>query len=250
MEPGAYDPPHPVIMEQGLWMTLRRTTGLLLIAAPICFNATFFALASAFNYPDILREPADHVLRQFVAGGSGLVARWYLFAATAALAIPLALLLGALLRGSHPRLAPAAAVVGVLSGLVQTLGLLRWVFLVPTLAAAYVDPATDPATRASAIVVFEAAHGYLGVAIGEHLGYLFTGCWTILLAIMFWPTSRVGPWLGVVGIVAALGVMSGMLEPAGVEAAGLINALSYVLWSISLIALGVLVLRTPDRLAP
>lgn len=225
-------------------MTLRRVTGIALIVVPICFNLTFFALAAAFNYPDILREPADDILRQFAAGGPGLVVRWYLLAVTALLAIPLALLLGALFRGEHPKLAPAAAIVGVLSGLVQTLGLLRWVFLVPGLAATHVDPAADAATRAASVVVFEAAHGYLGVAVGEHLGYLFTGVWTTLLGIMVWRSSKFGPWMGTIGVVAATGIMSGMLEPAGVEAAGLVNAVSYVLWSAWLLAFGTLLLTT------
>ncbi len=235
--------------DAGGCMMLRRTTGLALIAVPICFNLTFFALASAFNYPEILREPASDILRQFAAGGSDLVVRWYLFAATAFLAIPLALLLGALFRGAHPHLAPATAIVGVLSGLVQTLGLLRWVFLVPALAAAHVHPATDAATRAASVVVFEAAHGYLGVGVGEHLGYLLTGTWTILLSTMLWRSVRFGPWLGATGIVAAAGIMTGMLEPAGIEAAGLVNALSYVLWSAWLLAFGAVLLATPDRTA-
>jgi hypothetical membrane protein len=33
------------------------------------------------------------------------------------------------------------------------------------------------------VVVFESFHTYLGVAIGECLGYLFTGAWTVLVAV-------------------------------------------------------------------
>jgi hypothetical protein len=35
----------------------RRLTGSLLIIVPLAFNAAFFALGNAFNYPDILRQP-------------------------------------------------------------------------------------------------------------------------------------------------------------------------------------------------
>jgi hypothetical protein len=222
---------------------MKQVTGIFLIVVPLLFNGVFFALSSAFSYPDILREPASDILRQFHEGGNSLVILWYLFAATAVLAIPLALLLYAVFRDEHPQLAQAAAIIGVLSGLVQAFGLFRWVFLVPDLAAAYVDPSTDAATREAVIVVFEAAHEYLGVAIGEHLGYLFTGSWTILLSVMMFRSRMFRPWMGVVGIIAAAGIMIGMLEPFGVAAAGVVNAVSYILWSLWLIVMGGMLLR-------
>jgi hypothetical protein len=220
----------------------RRITGIMLILVPIAFNLAFFALASVFSYPDILRQPTDAILQQFVAGGPTLVTLWYLFALAALLAIPLALLLYAVFRDEHPQLALAATIVGVLSGLVQALGLFRWVFLVPGLAATYADAGADPATRAAAVVVFASAHSYLGVAVGEHMGYLFTGVWTILLSIMMFRSSTFRPWLGVVGLMAAAGILAGMLEPAGWGAAGAINAISYILWSLWLIVMGIILL--------
>jgi hypothetical protein len=224
----------------------RRITGICLILIPLAFNAAFFALGNAFDYPGILRQPTDQILTQFAAGGAGLVTLWYAFAAAALLSIPLALLLYGVFGQEHPQLALAAAIVGVLSGLVQVFGLLRWVFLVPSLAATYTNPAADPAIRAAAVVVFESAHSYLGVGIGEHLGYLFTGAWTILLSVMMFRSATFRPWLGILGIVAAAGIMLGMLEPAGWSEAGMINAISYILWSLWLIIMGVILLVRRD----
>jgi hypothetical protein len=45
--------------------------------------------------------------------------------------------------------------------------------------------------------------------------------------------------------VAALGIMAGMLEPAGFSAAALINAIAYVVWSLWLIAAGITLLVRP-----
>jgi hypothetical protein len=163
---------------------------------------------------------------------------------TALFAIPLAVLLYGTFHEEHPQLALATAIIGVLSGLVQAFGLFRWVFHVPSLAATYADTVVDPVLRAAATMMFESAHRYLGVAIGEHLGYLFTGVWTILLGVMMLRSRQFPSWLGVLGIVAAIGVMIGMLEPAGWNAAGAINAISYIVWSLWLIVMGVsLVMR-------
>ena len=45
------------------------------------------------------------------------------------------------------------------------------------------QPKANQATREAVAVVFQAFHRYMGVAIGEHLGYIFTSAWTILLCM-------------------------------------------------------------------
>jgi hypothetical protein len=223
-------------------MTLYRLTGLVLIALPIAFNIVFFMLGRAFEYPDILRMPTGYILQQFTAGGRRLVTLWYLFAVTALLAIPMALLLEGVFAAAFPQVALASAIIGVLSGLVQAMGLLRWPLLVPTLAAQYQAADAAPAQREAVSVVFNAFHQYVGVVVGEHLGYLFTGSWTILISIMMFSTLLFGPAIAILGIVAALGIMAGMLEPAGWKPAGVINAISYIVWSLWLIVSGVILL--------
>lgn len=111
---------------------LRVLTGVLLILKPVAFNAFFTLLSVTFEYPDILREPTGYVLRRFDAGG-GLVAIWYGFMLTAVLFVPLAVLVHkALAREDTPYMA-VATTFGVVAGVVQFLGLVRWPFLVPYL---------------------------------------------------------------------------------------------------------------------
>lgn len=219
--------------------TLRNITGLLLIIVPAGFTALFTLLQVSFEYPDILRQPTAAVLSKFAAGGPGLVAAWYGLALTAVLFIPLVLLLH---RTLAPERAPLglqiAAAFGVIAGLVQALGFLRWPFLVPHLAHAYLDPSASEASRAAAAMVFEAFHRYAGMAVGEHLGYLCTAAWSLLLALHLTRAPGLGRWLGLSGAALALGIAAGLLEPAGVPLAGAINAVSYLLWALWLIALG------------
>ncbi len=44
------------------------------------------------------------------------------------------------------------------------------------------------------------------------------------------------------GIVLALGIAAGLLEPAGLELAGTINSFSYLAWAVWLIVVGVVLL--------
>ncbi len=223
-------------------MTLVTLTALLLMVVPLAFNATFFLLQRAFEYPDILRKPTDYVLRRFYAGGVPLRRLWYAFAFSAVLFTPVPLLVHQVLAPDAPPYLAVGTVLGVLAGLVQILGLIRWSFLVPTLADTYVDPAVTPATRDSVAVVFQAFHRYAGVAIGEHLGYLFTSAWTLILCLALIQTGFVSPVLGWLGMLPAIGLLVGVLEETGFKPAGVINAISYILWSIWLITLGVALL--------
>ena len=45
-------------------MSAEVATALLLIAVPIAFNAAFFELGRAFDYPNILRKEPDEILRR------------------------------------------------------------------------------------------------------------------------------------------------------------------------------------------
>jgi hypothetical protein len=139
-------------------------------------------------------------------------------------------------------------VFGVVAGLAQTLGFLRWPFLVPHLAQAYLASGASEAQRAAAALVFEAFHRYAGMAVGEHLGYLSTSVWTFLVALLMLRAPLFGRWLGLSGMLLALGVATGLLEPAGWELAGTINAFSYLAWALWLIVVGVVLLvRRSDR---
>ena len=221
-------------------MSLYFVTGLVLIALPVVFNLAFFALSRAFDYPNILRQPTDVILKRFSDGGQRLVNLWYLFAFTALLAVPMALLVQGVFTEQFPQLAAASAIVGVISGLVQAMGLFSWPFLVPLLAAQYNAPAATPATRDAVTVTFAALHQYIGVVVGEHLGYLFTASWTILVSAMMAGTPLFGPLLAGLGIVSAVGILAGLLEPAGWKPAGAINAMSYLLWSLWLLLAGLI----------
>jgi hypothetical protein len=218
---------------------------IFLIALPIAFNAAFALLAARFDYPDVLRLPTAEVLLRFRAGGSELVLLWWAFTMTAVLLAPLAILLAQSLEGANGPLLRIGMFAGVLAALVQFLGLVRWPFLVPYLAREAADPAANPARLEAVDVVFQSFNRYLGVGVGEHLGYLLTGAWSVLAGIAMTQSSATPGWLGFVGILvgAALVVCAfefvGRFEPSGWELAAKLTPIAYVIWSLWLIATGI-----------
>src|SRR5215212_5169659 len=211
-------------------MTLERITGLLLIVMPIAFNLFFFLLGRRFDYPNILRQPTGEILRRFQAGGTVLKLTWHGFFLTAVAFVPM------------------ATTFGVLAAAVQFLGLIRWPYLVPYLARTFLDPSSSEATRDAVAVVFQAFHRYAGVAIGEHLGYLFTGLWTLLVGVAMTQGDVFPTWLGWPGIVLGLALVvgsfefAGSFEEAGWKLAGTLVPIAYIVWSLWLVVAGVTLL--------
>ncbi|HJZ47332.1 MAG TPA: DUF4386 family protein [Roseiflexaceae bacterium] len=227
--------------------TVRRLTGLLLIVVPIAFTIFFTLLQITFEYPAILGRPTADILTKFQAGGAGLIAAWYGLTLTAVLFIPLVVLFRRVLDVRVPSATLSVATTfGVVAGLTQALGFLRWPFLAPHLAHVYLDPAASEAQRAAAALVFEAFHRYAGMAIGEHFGFLSTSVWTFLVALLMLRTAHFGPWLGASGMLLAVGIAAGLLAPLGWGLADTINALSYLAWALWLVVVGVVLLRRAD----
>ncbi len=221
------------------------TAGLFLIVVPIGFNVAFAMLAARFDYPDVLRRPTGEILASFQKGGSGLVLLWWAFAMTAVFFAPLVVLLGQSLVGADGSLLAVGVTLGVLAALVQFLGLVRWPFLVPYLARAHADPDASPARLEAVDVVFQSFNRYLGVGVGEHLGYLLTGAWSILAGFAMTESPATPSWLGVIGILvgAALALCSfefvGRFEPKGWPLAEKLTPIAYVVWSLWLVATGI-----------
>jgi hypothetical protein len=221
-------------------------TAVLLIAVPIGFNLAFFELGRTFDYPNILRREPGEILGRFAAGGSGLILRWQGLLLSALAMLPLVALLAVVLEADSA-LTVAAVVVGAAAALVQALGLVRWPFAVPELARrhAAAEGSNAAVTRETVEVVFATLHRLLGVGIGEHLGYLLTGTWTILAAASIVSTTAIAPWLGWVGVPIGVALLMGSLEfvgpneKSGWSLAGTIVPIAYVAWSIWLIALGI-----------
>lgn len=220
---------------------VRRVAGALLIAVPLGFTICFTLLQQLFEYPDILRQPTADVLTKFAAGGTSLVAFWYALTLTAVAFVPVTVLMHRVLADREaPAMLWVATAFGVIAGVAQTLGFLRWPFLVPYLAESYLASGASEAQRAAAGMVFEAFHRYAGMTVGEHLGYLSTSVWTFLIALVMLRTEVFPRWFGAIGAVLAVGIAAGLAEPAGWELGGTINAMSYLVWVLWLIVAGVL----------
>ena len=237
--------PHPTTGDR-----LRRVTGTLFLVGALAFAAAATVLSATFNWPDVLREPADVVLPAYVAGGAGLVGTWLATAWTyAILAVPILLLPTVLGRRGDPALR-VATTVGATSVLLSLIGFLRWVFVVPPLAHSYVTG--DPVTQAAVTAAWTAQHQYGGALLGEHLGQLLAIAWSTTLSVIILRSGVLPRWLGITGLVASALYLSNQGDILATalpgfpvwDLGGLIGSTTWGLW---IAALGATVLLRPIR---
>lgn len=108
----------------------------------------------------------------------------------------------------------------------------------PYLARVAAEPDASDARKEAVNVVFQAFNRYLGVAVGEHLGYPFTGTWSVLVGAAIMQSDEVPAWLGVAGIAvdAVLALCSlefvGPFELDGWKVAAALTPVTYIAWSL------------------
>ena len=239
----------------GTTNALRRVTGSLFLVGAVAFAIAATVLSSTFNWPDILREPASVVLPAFVAGGTSLVWTWFATAWTyAILIVPILLLPAALGRRDDPALR-VATYLGATSVVLSLVGFLRWVFVVPPLAHAYVTG--NATTQAATEAAWTAQHQFGGALLGEHLGQLMAIGWSVTVSVIILRTRALPRWLGLAGLaVSALYLLNqGDILATAVpgfpvwDLAGLLGSTTWGLW-VAAVGATLLLRRTSRGAVP
>lgn len=221
--------------------SLRKWTGWFFIVGAVLVNIPYTLLIMNFDYPDILRQPAGDVLTRFHAGGADLIYTWLAFAW-----VGLPLLFGITLLNkaieNDSSILQIAKTAGIFGALAQMVGLLRWVFVVPVIAATYTDPSSSEAAKEAALVAFQVVHQYGGVVMGEHLGQAFTILWMALVSAAMFKSNLFKPWLGWLGLAASAVYILAQTELLAtvipnmvvVDIAGLAGSLLWLAWMMVL----------------
>ena len=223
---------------------LRRVTGALFVIIAVAFLIAASVLSETFEWPDILRQSPDVVLSRFTAGGGSLIWTWAAVGWTYGLLLGPVLMLDAVLRPQAHRWLPAATLLGAASVLASAVGFLRWVFVVPPLAAQYSQAGASQGAKEAAAAAYLAAHQYGGTLLGEHIGQLLTVAWIVVLSLVLLRSLVAPRWLGWSGFAVAAVYLLNQTEIVsttlpGVPAldwAGLVGGTAFGAW---LVALGV-----------
>jgi hypothetical protein len=160
--------------------TTDRLTALVLVAHIAAMFAGFTILADVFQFPDVLRFPADERLALFRAHRDVIVPVYWMLAMTGFSQIFIAVLLKRDLAGNAAML---GLVFGVVAGFGQAMGFGRWAVLAPWLAERMADPALSEAGRETVALIEGAFNRYAGMLVGEHLSNIAWGFWLFFTGV-------------------------------------------------------------------
>ena len=219
-------------------MRTERLIGTMLILGALGVLIPYTILTITFNYPDILRLESGEILTRFHQGGSSLIFTWLAFAL---LGIPILIaysLIGQLLEREIPNVRWVTN-VGIISVVVQIIGLSRWVFVVPVLATDFVN-ASNPVSKEAIEITFKAIHQFGGVLLGEHLGQLFTVIWTVFISSALLKGNIISTWLAWWGYIASFIYFLAQAELLAtviptfpvIEIAGFLGSTLWLIWMI------------------
>ncbi len=219
-------------------MKKENAIGLLLIAGATGVFIPYIILTMTFEYPQILRLDPGIILTKFHNGGSSLILTWWAFAILGLPLIIAYILIGEKLENKIGFM-KWVTIIGVISGILQIVALLRWVFVIPVIANNYVS-ASDLAAKTASISSFQTVHQFGGVLLGEHLGQLFTVIWTVMISYAFIKSGLFQKWISWLGIIASLIYLTAQAELFATvipnfpvwDLAGFIGSTLWLIWLI------------------
>ncbi|AUT00011.1 hypothetical protein CLI64_06215 [Nostoc sp. CENA543] len=230
---------------------LVKTTGILFIVLVVLLNIPYALLIHNFEYDDILREPVDYVLQKFQSGGAGLILTWFIFGLAALLFIPASTLLHQIMAQKDTPYLKTATLMGALSGILQSVGLMRWVFVVPVLANLYNNPTASKTTRETISVIYQVVHQYGGVVIGEYLGQTLLVFWTLGVGIAMLHSPLFKSWVAYFGLMTVPLLVLGQSEllTTVIPASPVweVTPVGFILWEIWILIIGISSVRTPQH---
>ena len=195
-----------------------RGLGALLIADALLSFAPVVVLGAAIGWPASLGKPAAEQLAAVHANADAVALGYGLYLLYSLLIAPVMIGLAARVFGGLDRPLPATvAAFAALSALARAIGILRWLTVMPALAAAHTT--ADPALRAQIELLFSAVTTY-GGGIGEVLGV------SLLMAVSLATLCGGALWHGGLpkalagtGLVVALALAALALPAFGLPAA-------------------------------
>jgi Domain of unknown function (DUF4386) len=214
----------------------------------ITVTAPVIILGANFNFPDILRQPPANAFALFNENQTIIVFGYYIFLLSSLLFIPLTTVLQKVLFQTKSKTALHLFVgFGLATAIFQCIGFVRWIFVMPFLTESYFN---NPESQKTITIIYEMLNRYAGMSIGEHLGFLVMGCWTICLGLILIKHPKFNKWIGFIGIIIGAWLILSIAEHFGGAISSIfadLNMIANTLWNFWLIAIAFFIFRMRSK---
>ncbi len=223
-------------------MHQNKTLALLILTQVVVSISAFLALMAVFEFPDVLRQSSALRLELFTNNQSIIVPSYYMLALTGLGQMIISVLFAQQLSKTNS-IVTLGLLFGILTGLFQLIGFIRWPILVPYLAS-------HSSSNPELIALIEGAFNhFIGMALGEHLGFLMQGLWTICIGVSLLNIDSIDRKISFAGITIGSLTCLFSYEPLGVPALSYLTNPVLSAWYIWLLYLSLILFKkSPYRL--
>lgn len=217
---------------------------ILIIVHILALFIGFTILANVFQFPEVLRLASSERLALYWQNQSIIQPTYWVLAMTGLTQIGISVFLYRSFRNRERTVLMLALVFGIICGILQAAGFIRWAILIPYLAE-QMRSATS-ATAETLSIVEAAFNRYAGMALGEHMANICLGLWTLLIGVALqgdrFLDSKLAYWgmgLGIVSMILAL-------EQLGIapDLLSVVLDFGFPAWAIWMLLIAVSLLRT------
>lgn len=210
--------------------------GILLVLEGFLIFIPTILLGSSINWPQVLDEPASVVLPLIYQQAVPTTVGYYGYLVYSILFFP-AVALTAMVASKHDQISPTITIAIVFSGLsalARSIGILRWLTVMPLLANMYQG---GVANQEMIAIVFEAIDAY-GGSIGEDLGVsIFASLAIGLLSFYTLKHKTLPTWASYLGLISALAILIPSVSIFGIDV-GIFNVVSVSILQVWFMAVG------------
>jgi hypothetical protein len=190
---------------------MKNKSDLKISATLLCLYAllgivSYSILGAIFDFPEILRKPITERFALFHLHEAVIIPTYYAFALTGVLQILFSIYLFKIIDSKSSN-GLVGLTFGILAGLCQTFGFIRWVVAIPYLTS--LSKTTDVSTFEGLL------NSYFGMSIGEHLGSLFLAIWLVYIFLSMRETKLFDNRLANIALFSGLLMLPVAFEPLG-----------------------------------
>jgi Domain of unknown function (DUF4386) len=211
-----------------------RLAGFFVIFQAILFFVPLGVLGTSIGWPANLDLPASHNLPLVLSQANNVKIGYSTYLVYSLLFFPAMFVTAQAITGKMPMRTTLKIAVGfaLASTLARTLGIIRWLSVMPVLATKF--DKGDAATKDQVSLVYDAFNSYAG-SVGEILGvFLFAAIAIALISVSMLKSSRFPKWLAFTGIASACGFAALSMEMFGLDLGAYIAPVSviYLVWAV------------------
>lgn len=190
---------------------MKNKSDIKISATLLCLYAllgivAYSILGALFDFPEILRKSIAERFALFHLHETIIIPTYYAFAFTGILQILFSIYLFKIIDIKTSS-GLVGLIFGVLAGLCQTFGFIRWVVAIPYLTS--LSSERDVSTFEGLL------NSYFGMSIGEHLGSLFLAIWLFYMFLSMLQTDHFDKRLSTVALICGISMIPVAFEPLG-----------------------------------